>query len=165
MPLSLCDAPMLESTSFWSQELMMCGEARGPLQPDVPLDAPVDGRREPGRFLPRNGHDSAPSLLASGQGWKRVCDDAVPESPTYTYPAVPDAPAMQPLVLTGLSLEEVLAMYKHKARMQQLESGDLAALAAAAGNAAAAAVLSAVQNARGGAAVRLLASILLHMVG
>ena len=56
-------------------------------------------------------------------------------------------------------------MYKHKARMQQLESGDVAALAAAAGTAATAAVLSPVQDARGGAAVRLLASISLHMVG
>ncbi len=50
-------------------------------------------------------------------------------------------------------------MYKHEARALQLESGDLATLAAAAGNAAAVAVLSAVQNARHAAAVRLLAFI------
>ena len=36
MPLSLCDAPMLQSTSFWSQQLRMCGKARGSLQPNAP---------------------------------------------------------------------------------------------------------------------------------
>ena len=195
-PLSLGDAPILQSTGSWSQQLMMYGEARVPMQPSAPCDALADGMREPGRSLLRSGGHSAPSLLASGQGWERVCDDALPERPSHSDPAVPDAPAMQPPALPavdqdwvrvsgralpeslshqdpavpdapgvqlpaspGVSPEELLAMYKHDARALQLEGGGLATLAAAAGNAAAVAVLSAVQNARHAAAVRLLAFI------
>ena len=105
----------------------------------------------------RTGGNSAPSLLVSSQGWERDWNDAVPGSPSYFDSTIPDAPAVHPLVPPEMAPEELLAMYKHKARTPPLESGDLAALAAAAGNAAAVAVLSAVQDARQGASVRLLA--------
>jgi len=152
---------MLQSADSWPHQLMLHGEARVSLQPGASSNARTDATMKPGRCLLQHGGESAPSLLASGQGWERVCHAALPESPPYLDPAVPDAPAEQPPVPPGV-LEALLAMYEHEARTLQLESGDLAALAAAAGNAAAVAVLSAAQNASQSASVRLLALIPHH---
>lgn len=139
------DLSLLARGQGWEK---ICG-AKGPETPSqspsaVPL-ASAAGCEPTHALVLRHGGGRAPSLLG-GQAWERLCSAAEPESPCHPDPAPPCAPATwQPPAGGAMVLDELLVMYKAKARALQPGSEDLAALAAAAGNAAAAAVLSGVQ--------------------